>query len=575
MKICLSVSFLACAGLLWCGCATAPAHRPAAKARAPSATNAVAAEDAATEDDSADAVPTGKGNAEALAHYAAGISYETNGQHNLAVEEFYKSVLADPGNEAKALELAQQFLQEQQPQKAAALLSKVAERPDASVAILGWLARADLQAGQTNAAIAASRQAIERRPDSLEGYESQLEVLMQTGKPAEALRTLDRAARHIRNQPPDLIALANLYSVYLGTQNKDTAAARLRAAALLDRAAALKFSSPPLWERTADTYGRLGDMKKAAAIYNKLAGESPEGSLLRAALREKLAVLYFNAQDWTNATKQFQSVVRDDPVHPEAWFYLGVMAQSDRKLPEAAADFENALRWDQKLESAYYRLALVRADLNRGDDAVQILNQARARFPNSFECEFFSGLVYSQLKDYGEAVRHLAAAETMARAGNPSRLDRQFYFQMGAVYERNHQWEQAADYLQKCIDLGPDDAEALNYLGFMWADRGEHLAKARAYIEKAVKLEPKNAAYLDSLGWVLFKLKLPREALPWMLKAVEFSPAADATILDHLGDVYMALGQPGKAMETWKKSLSVESNEDVKKKLQFFDGGAT
>ena len=141
---------------------------------------------------------------------------------------------------------------------------------------------------------------------------------------------------------------------------------------------------------------------------------------------------------------------------------------------------------------------------------------------------------------------------------------------MGAAYERNHQWEQAADYLRKCIDLGPDDAEALNYLGFMWADRGEHLAKARAYIEKAVKLDPKNAAYLDSLGWVLFKLKLPREALPWMLKAVELSPAPDATILDHLGDVYMALGQPGKAMEAWKKSLSVESNEDVQEEASVF-----
>ena len=165
-------------------------------------------------------------------------------------------------------------------------------------------------------------------------------------------------------------------------------------------------------------------------------------------------------------------------------------------------------------------------------------------------------------------MRHFTAAETMARSNNPARLDRQFYFQIGAACERAHQYKRAEDYLQKCIDMGPDDAEALNYLGFMWADRGEHLPKARAYIEKACKLEPNNAAYLDSLGWVLFKLNQPQAALPWLVKAVELSPEPDATILDHLGDVYLSLRQLGKAMENWKKSLAVEPNDEVKKKLQ-------
>jgi Tfp pilus assembly protein PilF len=123
------------------------------------------------------------------------------------------------------------------------------------------------------------------------------------------------------------------------------------------------------------------------------------------------------------------------------------------------------------------------------------------------------------------------------------------------------------------MDAG--DAEALNYLGFMWADRGENLPKARAYIEKACKIEPKNAAYLDSLGWVLFKQNHPQDALPWLVKAVELSPEPDATILDHLGDVYLTLHQFSKAMESWKKSLAVEPNDDVKKKLQLLDGGAT
>ena len=63
----------------------------------------------------------------------------------------------------------------------------------------------------------------------------------------------------------------------------------------------------------------------------------------------------------------------------------------------------------------------------------------------------------------------------------------------------------------------------------MWAERGENLQEALAMIEKAVKFEPKNAAFLDSLGWVLFKLNKPEEALPHMLKSIEFNDEPDAT----------------------------------------------
>ena len=84
--------------------------------------------------------------------------------------------------------------------------------------------------------------AIARRPDSLQSYQSQLEVLVQTGKLAEALKTLDQAAKHIRNTPAELILLANLYAACRGPQEKEKDPVRLRALALLDRAAAMKIS---------------------------------------------------------------------------------------------------------------------------------------------------------------------------------------------------------------------------------------------------------------------------------------------------------------------------------------------
>jgi tetratricopeptide (TPR) repeat protein len=156
----------------------------------------------------------------------------------------------------------------------------------------------------------------------------------------------------------------------------------------------------------------------------------------------------------------------------------------------------------------------------------------------------------------------------IAQATDPKLLNEAFYFQIGATYERKGDLEQAEKYFQKCLKLAPDSSEAMNYLGYMWAEHGMKLEEANELIEKAVKAEPKNAAYLDSLAWVRFKLGRAKEALDPELKAVELSEEPDATVYDHLGDIYAALKQMEKARESWRKSISIEPNDGIKKKIE-------
>jgi Flp pilus assembly protein TadD len=181
--------------------------------------------------------------------------------------------------------------------------------------------------------------------------------------------------------------------------------------------------------------------------------------------------------------------------------------------------------------------------------------------------EFLSGMAHMRRKDYTNAIQHLTSAEVIAKATDPKRLTPGFYFQLGAASERKGDIEQAEKHFEKCLELSPDFAEAQNYLGYMWAERGTNLDRARELIEKAVKSEPKNAAFLDSMGWVLFKLEQPKDALDYILKAIEHSEEPDATVYDHLGDIYAALRESAKAQEAWRKSLSIEANEQVRKKL--------
>ena len=95
----------------------------------------------------------------------------------------------------------------------------------------------------------------------------------------------------------------------------------------------------------------------------------------------------------------------------------------------------------------------------------------------------------------------------------------------------------------------------LNYLGYMLADRGVRLEEAKGYIQAALEQDPHNGAYLDSLGWVFYKLDQLDLAEQNLLKAVQ-RISHDATIRDHLGDVYYRTGRTREALIQWQKALA-------------------
>jgi Tfp pilus assembly protein PilF len=149
--------------------------------------------------------------------------------------------------------------------------------------------------------------------------------------------------------------------------------------------------------------------------------------------------------------------------------------------------------------------------------------------------------------------------------------DERLKFQLAAVYERQKEFDRAESLFMEVIKSNPDNASALNYVGYMLADRGVRLDEAVGYVEKALALDPNNGAYLDSLGWAFFKLNDLAQAEKYLLKAVSIVKN-DPTIHDHLGDLYYKTGDYEKAQEFWTKSLSTgnetEEIEKVREKIE-------
>jgi tetratricopeptide (TPR) repeat protein len=554
------VAWLLVAVIASAGCKTHPASKSIAVKKKPSQIATRQPSPALT---NSFAEPT----AEALAHFAAGISYEANTNNAIALSHFEKSADMDAGNAALIIELSRQYIERKQTQKALALLTRAAKHPNATPEVYGWLAQAYLKAGKTNEAITASRHAMETWPSALEGYRSLASTYLQIGDAQSGLKILNRAAKVSDADAKFLVGLADFYAEWVNTRTKDFDAVKTQAIALLDRASTMKLDVD-LTQNLADVYNHFGETKKASKYYLEVLAEDTEPSPTRDAIREELANIYLQSNDRKGAYEQLEGIVRDNPTrYPQAWFQLGILAYDDKNFVEAARNFEKAILLKPDLQRAYYNLALTQIDLQRANDALKTVATANEKFKNTYFDEYYTAIIDIRLKKFKDAVLHFTTAEVIAKVKDATRLNYDFYFQYGAACERTRDYEQAEKCFLKCIDQSPDAPEANNYLGFMWAEHNKNLEKAREYIERAVKKEPKSAAYADSMGWVLFKLHHNEEALSWILKAQLLSPEADATLLDHLGDVYMALHEEGKARDAWKKSLSLESNAEVQKKL--------
>ncbi len=146
-------------------------------------------------------------------------------------------------------------------------------------------------------------------------------------------------------------------------------------------------------------------------------------------------------------------------------------------------------------------------------------------------------------------------------------------FSLGASYERSGRWDDAVATFRSLVAAHPDHAPSLNYLGYMWAERGENLEEARALIVRAVDLDPENGAYLDSLGWVLFQLGELEEARTQLERAADLEQD-DAVVLEHLGDVYRRLGQSDLARRSYRRAaeLGGDNLAEVERKLAELGG---
>jgi len=158
---------------------------------------------------------------------------------------------------------------------------------------------------------------------------------------------------------------------------------------------------------------------------------------------------------------------------------------------------------------------------------------------------------YEKGKRWNDMAKALNDAEKLC---NNDKEKIAVFFMRGSMLERQKKFEPAEAEFRKVLAIDPNYAGALNYLGYMLADRNTRLDEAYDLIKKAVDLDPDNGAYLDSLGWVYYRQGKYTEAEELLERAIAQMP--DPTVHDHLGDVYAKLGRTRDAITQWQASMT-------------------
>jgi Flp pilus assembly protein TadD len=371
------------------------------------------------------------------------------------------------------------------------------------------LGRLYVQEGQYDKGVVALRAFLNDRPGYPDAVMMLADALEAVHKAAEAAAMLNE---FVTDEPADLKARARLAEL-LETTNQWKAAA-----AQWSDLAHRTTASPALTLRYATALVNSGDLGGSREVLTKLTTDSPRDI----SAWYLLSQVAMRAGDGPGAETAANKITALDPKDPR-----GPLALADAKV----------------VEKDYAAAAGVLSPLVDNAGAADVAAGLYARYATTL-----AG-VYQAAGDHDKSVRTLETA----RAHAPD--DPALALTLAAAYDKANRVDQAEGLYRDLIKQDPANAEAMNDLGYMLADRDRKLDDAVDLIKRALAIETDNPSYLDSLGWAYVKQGKADLARDPLERAAAASPRA-SVVQSHLAEAYFRLKRYADAATTWDKALA-------------------
>jgi tetratricopeptide (TPR) repeat protein len=323
---------------------------------------------------------------------------------------------------------------------------------------------------------------------------------------------------------------------------------------------------------------RRGRRVDALALYEEHLGREPSSIAVKAAkarasagkttppmltIREGAAQALLAPSATMIAAKQaelslayLRLVLRLDPQRDEAWVMVGDLMQGSGDSESARVAYSHPKPGSVEYATAQAKLAWTYQAADDKETALKLARAAAASGDSDARVTLADLLRADE--QYPEAVQVLSGLITEAKTP-----DWRLLYSRGVAYERMGRWPEGQADLQAALKTRPDEPELLNYLGYSWIDRGEHLKDALAMVQKAVAADPRSGAMVDSLGWAYYRMGDYKQAVEKLEQAVELE-AGDPEINNHLGDAYWKVGRRDEAQFQWRRVLTLKPDDKIK-----------
>jgi tetratricopeptide (TPR) repeat protein len=489
-------------------------------------------------------------------------------RYDLAIKAFQRGLDYDAENSTLPWKLAQTLLKAGKSEEALATLDPFLKRQPPGREPYQLLAEILTALRRTDEILPRLEEAAKADPKNLQLQYLLADRYRETGQPAKA----DAILKELVQNQPDPQGIGRLAASLLESKKYEDLVVLLGDAAAPGKPANLE-AVLPLVQRIINNPD-VADQVLAAGL--KLQDASPPK--LNDNARRVLAHIANEAKRFEGLAAIQRLVVKQEP--------------TSQNYEELSLDLYRAGRHEESAD-ALDEMLTKHPDRRKDGRVLDLLSQARllaGRFDGALEAARESlkvnpadpialsliGTTLSRMGKSEEAIAHFK--DMLDKFPKEDEVVKRAHSGLSTVYVDLEQFDKGEAELEALLDKDPEDVGVNNDLGYLYADRGKNLEKAEAMVRKAVEAEPDNSAYLDSLGWVLFKRGKAQEALEPLEKAGK-DPGVDATILDHLGDVYYQLKQTEKARAAWRNAEKVAARAhppdkrlaEIRKKLTALD----
>ena len=297
-------------------------------------------------------------------------------------------------------------------------------------------------------------------------------------------------------------------------------------------------------------YAKNGMENKSAELLEKLGRRS----LNTFEVIVNVVRLYLDPKRYEDAEIVVLGMLKGAPESSELNHLAGITYYGLNENRTAVGYFRKVKPESRFYEDAVVHVAFLLHEEGGTDEAVEFLQDALENDPENAEFNYYLGTMFEELESFEQAQSYLQRAVD-ADPDNPK-----YHFRLGVVYDKAGDKEASMASMRRVIELDPEHANALNYLGYTYADLGKNLDEAERLIRLALKYKPEDGYITDSLGWVYYKRGQYDLALTYLKKAVALVPD-DPIMLEHLGDVYLKLNDVENALKYYKKALSIKDSD--------------